>query len=142
VDYDYGWSSTQVGGPEMKEMDRHYSWKTAKCVRYGEDFSEESHPCYWCGVPQKIVWEGVKWCEKCGGFECSSCGKCWCNVEGDKLGVLQKLRDKYCCNWLNFKKGVLLGVDLAMVRIYVPGFKAALDYCRARKGFSEAQAKD
>lgn len=112
-----------------------YSWNTAKCVRYNEDFTGESHPCYWCGVPQPIVLEGVKWCEKCGGFECPHCHKCWCNVPGPELQALKALRNKYCCNWNNFKKGILDTSDLEAVELFVPGFKKSLDYCRERKGF-------
>ena len=113
-----------------KEMDKHYSWTTARCVRFGEDFSEESHPCYWCGTPQKIVWEGVKWCKKCGGFQCPSCGRCWCNVPENEFKALQELRNKYCCNWTNFKKG--LQPEDSGLLASVPGFKKALDYCRER----------
>jgi len=115
-----------------------YSWGTAKCVRYNEDFTGENHPCYWCGEPpEDMLGPDLVWCQKCGGFECPRCGKCWCNVpEGDFI-ILKRLRDKYCCNWWNFKAGIKPGVDLAVMEEFVPGFKKALDYCRERKGFKE-----
>ena len=122
-----------------KQMDEKYSWGTAKCVRYGEDFTGESHPCYWCGIPPKdMSWNGVKWCQKCHGFFCPSCGKCWCNVSFEESIALQQLRNKYCCNWFNFKKG--LQPEDSGLLVSVPGFKLALDYCRAKKGFGKDES--
>ena len=123
----------------MKEMDKHYSWGTAKCVRYGEDFSEESHPCYWCGIPPKdMLGEDIVWCEKCGGFQCPNCGRCWCNVPENEFKALQELRNKYCCNWFNFKAGFdLIDCNDLFLLDLVPGFQKALDYCRTKKGFKK-----
>ena len=119
---------------KVKEMDRRYSWKTAKCVRYGEDFTGENHPCYWCGIPPDNMFSpDIVWCKKCGGFECPHCGKCWCNVDEDSLTALRLLRNKYCCNWFNFKKGIQ-EEDIKYLEL-AHGFRKALDYCRARKGF-------
>jgi len=88
-------------------MSRSYSWGTAKCVRYGEDFVGENHPCYWCGVPPEDMFsEDVKWCIKCHGFFCPHCGKCWCNSGEEEVQTLQVLRNKYCCNWFNFREGL------------------------------------
>lgn len=124
----------------MKEMDKHYSWKTAKCVRYGEDFTGENHPCYWCGVPPKdMLGKDLKWCQKCGGFECPSCGKCWCNVDEACFIALKILRKKYCCNWWNFVKGIQ-EEDTKYVEL-VPGFGVALNFCRSKKGFSPVSLK-
>ena len=119
-----------------------YTWSTAKCVRYGEDFTGESHPCYWCGVsPREMTATGVSWCQKCHGFVCPECGKCWCNVSDEEKRALQTIRNKYCCNWLNFKRGVD-AKDLDFIRTSVPGFKKALDYCRERKGFKDESSTD
>jgi hypothetical protein len=121
---------------KLKEMDKYYSWKTAKCIRYGEDFTGENHPCYWCGEPPKdMLGPDIIWCEKCGGFRCPSCGKCWCNVPAGNLEALKFLRNKYCCNWPNFKRG-MVAVDRPLLR-FVSGFEKALDYCRTRKGFTK-----
>jgi len=121
---------------KVKEMDKHYSWKTAKCVRYGEDFTGENHPCYWCGIPPKdMLSKDIVWCRKCGGFECPSCGHCWCNVSFEELTALKQLRNKYCCNWWNFREG--LKPEDSGLLVSVPGFKEALDYCRERKGFRD-----
>jgi len=123
---------------KQKEMDKHYSWKTAKCVRYNEDFTGENHPCYWCGEPPEgMLGPDIVWCKKCGGFKCPHCHKCWCNVPGPEFQALKALRNKYCCNWWNFKKGIVDPSDLEVVEVLVPGFKKALDYCRERKGFKE-----
>lgn len=123
----------EKGGLVQQETNP-YSWKTAKCVRYGEDFTGENHPCYWCGVPPKdMLSPDIVWCKKCGGFQCPTCGKCWCNVPGAEFEALKELRDRYCCNWWNFKAGIKDG-DRYLLNC-VPGFEAALDYCGQRKGF-------
>jgi hypothetical protein len=120
-----------------KEMKKHYSWVTAKCVRYGEDFTGENHPCYWCGKPpQDMLGPSSQWCKACGGFACPDCHRCWCTGPEEEVQALRTLRNKYCCNWLNFKVGVNCEEDLPLLRL-VPGFKAALDYCRAKKGFKD-----
>lgn len=117
-----------------KEDKKPYRWNTAKCVRYGEDFTGENHPCYWCGIPpQDMLSKAIVWCRRCGGFECPSCGKCWCNVDKDCFVALKILRNKYCCNWFNFKKGIQ-EEDIKYLEL-VPGYQKALDYCRAKKGF-------
>lgn len=123
-------------GDRMKLREKKYCWSSAKCVRYNEDFSGENHPCYWCGVPPEDMFSPkVVWCMTCGGFRCPSCGKCWCNVSQEESDALKFLRDKYCCNWRNFKIGIVDAGDLHMAGLYVPGFKLALDYCRTKKGF-------
>lgn len=112
-----------------------YSWDTKHCVRYGEDFTGENHPCYWCGKPPKdMLGPDTKWCERCHGFFCPHCGKCWCNVSKLELSALKKLRNKYCCNWYYFKKGInSSSLDVPLLS-RVPGFILALEYCRRKKG--------
>lgn len=128
------WEGYMKDGMTYKE--KKYCWSSAKCVRYNEDFSGEDHPCYWCGVPpEDMSSPKLVWCLSCCGFFCPTCGKCWCNVPKADFMVLKKLRDKYCCNWPNFKEGITDCVDLELAKAVVPGFKLALDYCRSRKGF-------
>ena len=122
-------------GPQKKN-NRIYSWSTAKCVRYGEGFEGENHPCYWCGVPPEDMFSPyMEWCDKCNGYECPHCGKCWCNVPEDEYMALKYLRNKYCCNWINFKKGMEPKDELYVASVLVPGFREALNYCREKKGF-------
>lgn len=114
--------------------DKVYDWNSAKCVRWGEGFDGENHPCYWCGIPPKdMLGPETAWCKKCYGFFCPSCGRCWCNVSEEESEALKFLRDKYCCNWSNFKLG-FKSEDLRSLNL-VPGFELALDYCRNKKGF-------
>lgn len=118
----------------MVKTDKTYNWGSAKCVRYKEAFDGENHPCYWCGKPPKdMLGPEITWCDTCGGFFCPSCGKCWCNVGEKEFEALKILRNKYCCNWLNFKSG-LQDPDRELLQL-VPGFEAALNFCRHRKGF-------
>ena len=112
-------------------MDKEYSWKSARCVRYHNHFEGENHPCYWCGIPpEDMCGPNTNWCKKCGGFICGNCGKCWCNVSRVELEALRALRNKYCCNWKNFRMGLQL--EDSYLSELVPSFQKALDYCRNR----------
>ena len=108
-----------------------YTWSSARCVRYNEDFIGEEHPCYWCGQLLTDMLN-CKTCSDCYGIFCPHCGKCWCNVGPEELDALKFLRNKYCCRWFNFKGG-LKAEDIWLLDL-VPGFQLALDYCRKKKG--------
>ncbi len=89
-----------MGNRVGKTEPENYSWGTKKCVRFGDDFTSEEHPCYWCSIPLKgMLGPDSKWCDKCKGIFCPECGKCWCNVIPEQFEALKKLRSKYCCTW-------------------------------------------
>jgi len=108
-----------------------YSWDTKRCIRYGENFTGEEHPCYWCGLPLTDMLN-LSFCSKCGGVHCPHCGGCWCNVSKEKFDALKKLRNKYCCTRYHFMRGIE-DKDKQLLDL-VPGFSKALDYCRRWKG--------
>lgn len=115
----------------MKEQ---YTWGGKPCVRVGEYMDEEAHPCYYCGSP--ILTKEAKVCSKCHFEFCPNCGICFCNGTKEKQAGLRTLRNLYCCNRVEFEKGIssedreYLKESLRVV----PHFKKALDNCRRIKG--------
>lgn len=101
------------------------------CVRYGNMKWTEKHPCYICGYPIPVT---LKYC-KCGIIKCPKCGACACESSMSKevFSALIKLRNKYCCNPINFAKGIdfdQFGSNDEDLLKLVPHYKTAFNYCR------------
>lgn len=115
-----------------------YTWGGSPCVRFGENFGSEAHPCYYCGTPLFIDGSHSKYCNTCHFMECHSCGKCWCNAPTATRAALRLLRNKYCCTREYFEAGVKTEDPREKVALLlVPHFQDALDYCRRIKGCLE-----
>ena len=105
-----------------------YTWGGDRCVRAGELGSNEEHPCYFCGTPTNI--RTATYCTLCGFYQCSVCGRGYCNTSLEERAALRYLRDKYCCNLVSFEKGFQTE-DNEYLKL-VPHFIDALNYCRAQ----------
>jgi len=97
------------------------------CVRYGNMKFSETHPCYICGFPIPVT---ITYC-RCGIIKCPECGACACpsSMGEETFKALIKLRNKYCCNPINFAKGIDLRADDYLLKL-VPNYKTAFNYCR------------
>jgi len=101
------------------------------CVRYSNMEWDEKHPCYICGYPIPVT---IPYC-KCGIIKCPKCGACACpsSMSEEVFEALITLRNKYCCNPINFAQGINLGLEpkkITKLLELVPHYKTALDYCR------------
>ena len=100
------------------------------CVRYGNMKWGEKHPCYICGYPIPVA---LEYCE-CGIIKCPKCGACACpsSMSKEVFEALITLRNKYCCNPINFAKGVPKFIPLEEKKLLelVPNYETALNYCR------------
>lgn len=99
------------------------------CVRYGNMKWDEKHPCYICGYPIPVT---IEYC-KCGIIKCPRCGACACpsSMSNRVFEALVTLRNRYCCNPINFARGIDLRFrDNQILLKLVPHYKTALDYCR------------
>ena len=95
------------------------------CVRYGSMTMDETHPCYFCGFPIPVT---LEYC-KCGIVPCPECHNCYCTITKEVQDALVKLRNKYCCNPINFARGIGYETDSDLQKL-VPHYKTAFNYCR------------
>ena len=97
------------------------------CVRFENMTWDESHPCYLCGFPIPVM---IEYCE-CGIIKCPECGSCACPSSMDRnvFDALIKLRNRYCCNPINFAGGIDFSKDADLL-LLVPNYPKALAYCR------------
>ena len=100
------------------------------CCRYGNMKWDEKHPCYICGYPIPVT---IEYC-KCGIIKCPKCGACACpsSMRKEVFEALIKLRNKYCCNPINFAKGIPEFTSLEEKKLLdlVPHYETAFNYCR------------
>ena len=106
------------------------------CVRYGNMTMDEEHPCYICGFPIPVT---LEYC-KCGIIRCPRCGACACpsSMTPEVFEALVKLRNKYCCNPINFAKGIDHHKDGYLLKL-VPNYETAFNYCRNLEILSAAE---
>jgi 2-polyprenyl-3-methyl-5-hydroxy-6-metoxy-1,4-benzoquinol methylase len=80
-----------------------YNFREHPCIRIqdGQDFTGESHICFFCGVEIENVGDRES-CEKCGLIKCDQCQYCLCDVPVPIARRAVWLHKNYCRNRENF----------------------------------------
>ena len=107
-----------------------YNFRQNPCIRIQLDNIKpgELHPCYFCGVPIDV--SNIPDCPVCALKQCSSCGKCFCNINEEEQQTLVKIHQKYCCNYDNLL--YFSRIDMTGNRNIIRNANLALTYCHKK----------